>query len=321
MLISQIPDWLPGCVTQPYSYGRSLLHRAHTGVHPLLPTKLALKERVICAAKGILYVIPVIASIIWIAHQVFGPSQTRFTSKLITTGRPAGGPAPEPAAVGMLGTVASYAVAPFSRRKSGDAPEAKSDKLNILDTRVISWHTIPRFNEVTIDRRCSSEESLDVNQKMGDLRERYIYNRDGVLQSFRREEREGVSVRSIEMTPRKPGELEVGKETHSLKKNLPWIQETTFGLSSFVLSNLKELHFYQVEIANGASFLVEKVAIRQKDEDGGKQIKVTISPADDLSQIEETLWFNAKNGQLIKSVAKEEDLVKTNEMPVLSKPI
>jgi len=287
---------LPACITEPFSYGKSLLHRASTGTHPFLKTPLSLAGRIVCVIKGLAYITPLIGTIIWIAHQFFGSSQTNFASKLTTDW--------------FAGKI-----------KAGSA--LRSSKTNKSDAEILSWDIRRGFNVMTVIKT-KHNQSPDPNRTVRAVEEKYTYDWSGVLQRYSRKESEGISTQSIKIIPEN-NQLKIGQLTCLLKKPLPWIQETAFGLSPFVLSNQRELHFYEMEIDPGKGsiepfcYLVERVAVKQKEElvQGlGTLLKVTISTAATPSEHKGTLWFNPRSGELLKSVIVlgEGELVKTHLM-------
>ena len=70
-------EWFYALIIQPYKEGVERINLFFSGVNPLTFElhKLTLKERVISLISGILLMVPLINTIVWITMQTFGHPQ------------------------------------------------------------------------------------------------------------------------------------------------------------------------------------------------------------------------------------------------------
>lgn len=313
-------EWLYALVIQPYKEGAERINRAFSGVDflSLEMRSLSLKEKMISLVSGILLLIPIINTIIWIAMQAFGHPEiltdpysqpvdiesarprnllrplvfppiagmAQIAAPPIQESQPpipATQPVPPiPADPGLLQT--SYTV--FSESK-GDYYEECTWKIEKFPDLTLVTKESP--TELVASRYNSKEEIQQYHFRFQDgSGEMHVQLNDQILQ-----------VKGI-----KNGKLHV--KTHRINPKLPWIQQMTLGFKPFILSVNKRFEF---QIINPLDLSLHTLVAEKKGHQAvpghGSLLEVHVSPTNwfyQLLGLGGTLWFH-REGQMKKMIA------------------
>lgn len=335
----QLREWLHEFVLRPYLEGAERLTRAWRGVnfHSIYQNQIPWKQRIVSILTGLLLLLPFVNLVIWCFWETFGKPEILTTPcrlareekfPLFETARDLPPPneeqkacpqnsapaqpihrdvqVPAPEASGVLSSEnREIPPAPPSPSPASQEAEERIERLRFSDTNEKGAHfsdwKVELFPDRAIVIKVAKESRITA-----------IYNPDWHLQEFdyATSNHEHMHIRLHDRKLHIVGKTPEGGERkveHLLEKDYPWVQQPTFGLKKFILSQDKILHFYGVNPRDYSLIELTAKKIKLEELEGfGKLLKIEVRLAGLRAFLwKAEIWLHPETGIIHKMVASD----------------
>jgi hypothetical protein len=303
-------EWLHTFVVQPFMEGAQRVNRAWRGfnVHSLNRTLLSLKERIVSFAIGLILLLPLISTIVWIVWQTFGRPEKlsdpycpegKETLSQVVVQAPAS-PLSALSAAAAISTPAGTIADHFAFHEI-------STTKGLLQT---NWNiqTLPEM--FLVQQYCDAHSSTS------------MYDTNWAAKEFHRQE----GGENLEIWRREPDYLDIRftpRGGNGITKRLPidpldrWIQQPTVGFRKFIkggdatwrFQGVASRKFRGLPLLVTPPFLIPFIATKQGLETVSGYTNKLFRKVEIISQwpwpynsVVGQLWFDPDNGDLIKFI-------------------
>lgn len=317
------PEWFHAFMIHPFSEGTARINRAFNGVDflTLIPRSLSLKERAVDLITGVLLLLPLVNTVLWIAMQTWGHPDYLADPYIESEQEPAIPPPPAPIAIRIEPNIPIVqAIAP---RLEVQPPPIEQPIAEVLQpvapvtNQAQPLHTVEHTYE---DRKGTSVEhsqwkieefpDLTIATKQSSTEVAIArYNQNGEIQeyhfNYKDPNRGELHIKMEDRHLHIKGRGQDGWREKSIRmaQNYPWIQQMTLGIKNFVLANQNKLDFYilnpkELDLSHG---VLEKKGLETVP-GLGQLMKIEARPGGFLLGFRKvaTIWADPQSGLLKK---------------------